>query len=83
MLADESTGQKISFFNRSELEPVRQSEAHAGYDRILMNPTFSECRDAQYVMRAYDMLKLGGRLVAILGEGVFFGGDKKATQFRE
>ena len=31
----------------------------------------------------YELLKPGGRLVAIMGEGVFFGQDKKAQQFRE
>jgi diguanylate cyclase (GGDEF)-like protein len=52
------------------------------YDRIIMNPPFSDRRDMQHVQHAYDLLKPGGRLVAIVGEGVFFGSDKKATAFR-
>ncbi|MCP4992353.1 MAG: methyltransferase, partial [Gammaproteobacteria bacterium] len=57
---------------------------HEGrYDRIIMNPPFSKRRDAEHVQHAYGLLKPGGRLVAIMGEGVFFGGDKKATQFRD
>jgi len=53
------------------------------YDRIIMNPPFSDRRDAQHVMHAYTLLKDGGRIVSIMGEGVFFGQDKKAQAFRE
>jgi len=57
----------------------------AQYDRIIMNPPFgkgTDRKDAAHIMRAYDLLKPGGKLVAIAGEGVFFGTDKAATQFR-
>ncbi len=53
------------------------------YDRIVMNPPFSDRRDVEHVRRAFDMLKPGGRLVAIMSEGPFFGSDKKATGFRD
>ena len=53
------------------------------YDAILMNPPFSQRRDAAHIMRAFDMLASGGTLVAIAGEGVFFGSDQKAVAFRE
>ena len=53
------------------------------YDRIIMNPPFSDRRDMQHAQHAYDLLKPGGRLVAIMGEGVFFGQDKKAAEFRD
>lgn len=52
------------------------------YDAIVMNPPFSNRQDAAHIQRAYGMLKAGGRLVAIAGEGVFFGSDAKAVQFR-
>ncbi|ONG39751.1 hypothetical protein BKE30_08105 [Alkanindiges hydrocarboniclasticus] len=52
------------------------------YDRIIMNPPFSSRQDAKHVQHAYGLLKAGGRLVAIMGEGVFFGQDKAAEQFR-
>lgn len=58
-------------------------EADGRYDRIIMNPPFSNRRDADHVRHAYSLLKPGGRLVAIMGEGVFFGQDKKAVSFRE
>jgi len=53
------------------------------YDAVLMNPPFSNRQDAAHIRRAYDMVKAGGRLVAIAGEGVFFGSDAKAVQFRD
>ena len=53
------------------------------YDAVLMNPPFSDRKDAEHIMRAMDMVKPGGKLVAIAGEGVFFGSDKKAVAFRE
>jgi protein-L-isoaspartate O-methyltransferase len=53
------------------------------YDRIIMNPPFSSGIDADHVMRAYTLLKPGGKLVAITGEGIFSRNDAKATAFRE
>ena len=53
------------------------------YDRIIINPPFSDRRDAQHVQHAFTLLNPGGRVVAIMGEGVFFGQDKKAVAFRE
>lgn len=53
------------------------------YDRIIMNPPFSNRRDEEHVRHAYNLLKPNGKLVAIMGEGVFFGSDKRATEFRE
>lgn len=53
------------------------------YPAILMNPPFSNRQDAEHIMRAYGMLASGGTLVAIAGEGVFFGQDKKAEAFRD
>lgn len=53
------------------------------YQAIVMNPPWSSRKDASQIMRAFDMLASGGRLVAIAGEGVFFGQDQKAVAFRE
>lgn len=61
-------------------------EAHAAgeeYDAVIMNPPFSDRKDAMHIQQAYSMLKPGGTLVAIAGEGVFFGTDKKAVEFRD
>lgn len=53
------------------------------YDRIIMNPPFEKGQDIDHVRHAYELLKPGGRIVAIMSEGPFFRGDKKATAFRE
>jgi protein-L-isoaspartate O-methyltransferase len=53
------------------------------YPAILMNPPFSNRQDAAHIMRAFGMLASGGTLVAIAGEGVFFGKDQKAVAFRD
>jgi len=71
------------YYNRSELTGLRHRGSDSGYDRIVMNPPFSNRRDAEHVMHAYSLLKPGGRVVAIMGEGVFFGQDKKAQEFRD
>ncbi|HQV22274.1 MAG TPA: hypothetical protein PLJ88_04215, partial [Agitococcus sp.] len=82
MLLD-SEGNSIGYYNRDELEGVRHQGVDSGYDRIIMNPPFSNRQDAEHVRHAYDLLKPNGRIVAIMGEGVFFGSDKKAVEFRE
>ena len=57
---------------------------HTGeYDRIVMNPPFEKGQDIDHVRHAYELLKPGGKLVAIMSEGSFYRGDKKATEFRE
>jgi protein-L-isoaspartate O-methyltransferase len=52
------------------------------YDRILMNPPFEKGRDMAHVRRAFEALKPGGKMVAVMGEGAFFRQDKSATEFR-
>jgi hypothetical protein len=66
-----------------DLTGIEKRGSSSGYDRIIMNPPFGDRRDAAHVQHAYSMLKPGGRLVAIMGEGVFFGKDKKAEEFRD
>ncbi len=78
----DDNGDALGYYDRDELTEVRKNGSSSGYDRILMNPPFGDRRDALHVQHAYDLLKPGGRLVAIMGEGVFFGNDKKAQDFR-
>jgi hypothetical protein len=78
----EAAGSSYEYDENGKYAPI---EAPAGkqYDRILMNPPFSDRRDAAHIKHAYSLLKPGGRMVAIAGEGVFFGSDKKANEFRD
>ncbi|HVM94747.1 MAG TPA: class I SAM-dependent methyltransferase, partial [Candidatus Acidoferrales bacterium] len=60
-------------------------EFNGQYDRIVMNPPWGKevsAQDTDHVMHAYDCLKPGGRLVAIMGEHAFFANDAKAVAFR-
>lgn len=57
---------------------------HGGeYDRVVMNPPFENGQDADHVRRAYEMLKPGGKLVAVMSEGPFSRSDRKAQEFRD
>lgn len=77
----DANGDVIGHYDRDKLEGIERRKV--GYDRILMNPPFGDRRDAEHVQNAYRLLNPGGRVVAIMGEGVFFGQDKKAVEFRE
>ncbi|SHO54436.1 DNA primase TraC [Vibrio quintilis] len=53
------------------------------YDRIIMNPPFSKDMDIDHVRHAYDMLKPGGRLVAIVSGMAGDRSNKKNQEFRD
>jgi len=59
------------------------------YDTVLMNPPFEwlaqvGAQDVMHVQKAYSLLKSGGRLVAIMGEGAFFRTDRNQyPEFRD
>ena len=57
----------------------------APYDAILMNPPFEDGQDSAHVRRAYDMLKPGGVLVAIMSAGTFNEGSalKRNRDFQQ
>lgn len=57
-------------------------EINEPYDRIVMNPPFSNNMDIKHVEKAYSLLAPGGRLVSIVGEGAFFRSGKTETAFR-
>ncbi len=52
-------------------------------DKILMNPPFEDGQDVEHVTKALGLLKPGGRLVAIMGNGAFYREYKKDKAFRE
>lgn len=62
-------------FDDHQAEPI--------FDAVIMNPPFSNRLDCKHIRKAYECLKPGGVLVAIACEGVFFGRDKAAAEFRE
>ena len=57
---------------------------HRGqYDRILMNPPFEKNQDADHVRHAFNLLKPGGKLVAIVGAGSMTNSQRKAKDFQQ
>jgi len=52
-------------------------------DLVVMNPPFENGQDIQHVARAFQWLKPGGRLVAIICNGPFFRMDARSVKFRE
>lgn len=57
-------------------------EHFADFDRVVMNPPFSKRLDIAHVRHAFDFLKSGGRLVAIMSSGVAHRSDSLALNFR-
>ncbi len=58
------------------------AEPGAGFDRVLMNPPFSKRQDIKHVRHAYEFLRVGGVLVAIMSAGVKHREDDLAKGFR-
>lgn len=52
------------------------------FDAVLMNPPFEGGQDLEHVRHAFEAVKPGGRLVAIMGAGVTFRQDKRFADFR-
>jgi hypothetical protein len=52
------------------------------FNKIVMNPPFENGQDIDHVTQALKLLTPGGRVVAIMSEGVFFRSFKKDKAFR-
>ncbi len=53
------------------------------YDRIVMNPPFTQDQAVKHVKHAYDLLLPGGRLVSIMDKGWLFGSSRIRSEFRD
>ncbi len=53
------------------------------YDAVVMNPPFDRQQDIHHVRHAWDFLKPGGLLVAIMSAGTEFRENKLAKAFRD
>jgi predicted RNA methylase len=60
-----------------------ETEFSEKYDRVLMNPPFEKGQDMAHVRHAYEALKPGGVLVAIMAPGFEFRSDRQSTEFRD
>jgi ParB/RepB/Spo0J family partition protein len=54
----------------------------ARFNAIVMNPPFAAGQDMRHVRAAWNLLRPGGRLVAVCCEGPFFREDKASRTFR-
>ncbi|WP_345486110.1 methyltransferase, partial [Planotetraspora phitsanulokensis] len=52
------------------------------YDRVVMNPPFSDGKDLYHVAHATKFVKPGGLLVAVMGASVIYRQTKDAERFR-
>ena len=76
-ISDANIGRDLAVADFLTVEP------HAEYDRVVMNPPFARQADIAHVQHALAFLKPGGRLVAVMSNGVTFRGNKTTTAFRE
>lgn len=53
------------------------------YDRIVMNPPFSKEQVVHHVLHAWELLKVGGRLVSVAPENILEGRSKAKRRLRE
>ncbi len=53
------------------------------YDRIIANPPFSKNQDIDHIMKMWDCLADGGRIVTIASKHWQYSNNKKETAFRE
>ena len=52
------------------------------FDAVLMNPPFARQQDIDHVRHAYEFLKPGGRIAAVMSAGVTFRTNAQAVDFR-
>ncbi|GAA2136965.1 methyltransferase [Kitasatospora kazusensis] len=52
------------------------------YDAVVMNPPFAKRQDLHHVLHAEGFVRPGGKLVAIMSEGITYWSDRAAVQFR-
>lgn len=64
------------------LDPETFGSSDKDFDAVLMNPPFENGKDCDHVRFAYDLLRPGGVLVAIMGAGVTFRQNGKHAECR-
>lgn len=64
------------------LKEIPPSDQRGAYKRIVMNPPFTKGQDVDHVRQAYEWLRPGGILVAIMSPGFIFRNDSKYATFR-
>lgn len=85
-LLPDSVGQMLEYHT----EPTTIHHGHVDnpvqcgpYDRIVMNPPFSRGKDIEHVRMAWNLLKAGGVMVAIVSTGAMDRTGNKERQFQQ
>mgnify|MGYP003669570331 FL=1 len=73
--------QKEYLIERRDFLTVKLGDI-TSYDKILMNPPFENLQDCEHVKHAYQFLKEGGTLAAIMSPSYTFNSTSKAESFR-
>lgn len=71
----------VSGAHLSDFMLWRMSQGPA-FDAVIMNPPFSGNQDIRHIQAAWDLLRPGGRLVAIAGGHAFIGKEAECAEFR-
>ena len=70
--------------NKSFEDAVKLGDVGQWFDRIVMNPPFGpNQKDIQHIMMAYDLLKPGGIMVAIMGENDLYYKTDRTKRFNQ
>lgn len=59
------------------------SKHNKQFDRIIANPPFSKNQDVDHILKMYEVLKPGGRIVSIAGKHWQYSSNKKEKAFRD
>ena len=70
-------------FTAFELDFLEYLAGLGDFDRIVMNPPFQRNQDIEHVRHAFDFLKEGGKLLAIMSPGFTFGETRIRREFRD
>jgi len=68
--------------NEGDFLDVTLEDIDGAVDYVIMNPPFTRGQDIDHVLHAFEFLKPGGKLIAIMAPGWRFYGTKKADAFR-
>ena len=83
----EMSGQLVNYLETSGHKVTQADFLKYGdkdtYDRIVMNPPFSKDQDIEHVMHAYDLLKPGGKMTAIMSNMAGLRSNQKNRAFSE
>lgn len=72
---------KLKGYNVLEKDFLKLDK-YGEYDKIVMNPPFSNNQDIKHIRHAYNMLNSNGKLVAICSPHWTFSQDKQSQEFR-